>query len=68
MTKFVRTTSPRRHWNLEVVLISLALDRGRFVVVHPCSTFLFSARWRHHEMPKLRMRKIGFFHHSRVIE
>jgi len=29
-------TSPRRLWNLEVVLISLT--RGRFVVVHPFST------------------------------
>ena len=29
-------TLPRSRWNLEVVLI--LLDRGKFVVVHPCST------------------------------
>ena len=26
-----------KHWSTEMILMSL--DRGRFVVVHPCSTF-----------------------------
>ena len=33
----VHPISPWRHWSTETILIPL--DRGRFVVVHPCSTF-----------------------------
>jgi len=38
-TEIVLTTSPTRRWNIEKILVSL--DRHRFVVVHPCSTFFF---------------------------
>ena len=37
MSEFVRQISPWRHWSTETILIPL--DRGRFAVVHPCSTF-----------------------------
>jgi len=37
MSEFVRTILPRRRWSTETILIPL--HRGRFVVVHPCSTF-----------------------------
>ena len=33
----VRPISSRRRWSTETILIPL--DRGRFVLVHPCSTF-----------------------------
>jgi len=36
MPEFVRPTSPWRQWS-EMIL--MPLDRGRFVVVHACSTF-----------------------------
>jgi len=36
-SEFVRPISPWRRWNTEMIL--MPLDRGRFVVVHPCSTF-----------------------------
>jgi len=35
--EFVRPISPWRRWSTEGILITL--DRGRFVVVQPCSTF-----------------------------
>jgi len=35
--RVVRTISPRRRWSTETTLTPL--DRGRFVVVHSCSTF-----------------------------
>ena len=36
-SEFVRPISPWRRWSTETIWI--LLDRGRFVVVHPCSTF-----------------------------
>jgi len=36
-SEIVRPISPQRRWSTETILIPL--DRGRFVVVHPCSTF-----------------------------
>jgi len=36
-SEFVCPISPWRRWSTETTLIPL--DRGRFVVVHPCSTF-----------------------------
>ena len=36
-SEFVHPISPWRCWNTEMIL--MPLDRGRFVVVHPCSTF-----------------------------
>jgi len=35
--EIVRPISPWRRWSTEMIL--MPLDRGRFVVVHPCSTF-----------------------------
>ena len=35
-SEIVRPISPWRRWSTETILIPL--DRGRFVVVHPCST------------------------------
>ena len=35
-SEIVRPISLRRHWNTETIL--MPLDRGKFVVVHPCST------------------------------
>jgi len=35
-SEIVRQISPWRHWSTETIL--MLLDRGRFVVVHPCST------------------------------
>ena len=35
--RVLRHISPWRRWNTEMIL--MPLDRGRFVVVHPCSTF-----------------------------
>jgi len=35
--EIVRPISPWRRWSTERIL--MPLDRGRFVVVHPCSTF-----------------------------
>jgi len=37
MSEIVGPTSPSRRWSTEAILIPL--DRGRFVVVHPCSAF-----------------------------
>ena len=37
MSEIVRLISPWRRCSIETILIPL--DRGRFVVVHPCSTF-----------------------------
>jgi len=37
MSEIVCPISPWRHWSTETIL--MPLDRGRFVVVHPCSTF-----------------------------
>ena len=37
MSEFVRPISPWRRWSTGTIL--MPLDRGRFVVVHPCSTF-----------------------------
>jgi len=37
--EFVRPISPWRRWSTEIMIL-MPLDRGRFVVVHPCSTFL----------------------------
>jgi len=39
-SEFVHPVSPWRRWSTETILIPL--DRGRFIVVHPCSTFNFS--------------------------
>ena len=36
-SEFVRPISPWRRWSTETIL--MPLDRGRFVVVHLCSTF-----------------------------
>ena len=36
-SEFIRPISPWRRWRTEMIL--MLLDRGRFVVVHPCSTF-----------------------------
>ena len=36
-SEIVRPISPRRRWSTETIL--MPLDRGRFVVVHLCSTF-----------------------------
>ena len=36
-SEFVRLISPWRRWSTEMIL--MPLDRGRFVVVHPCWTF-----------------------------
>jgi len=36
-SEIVQQISPWRRWSTETILIPL--DRGRFVVVHPCSTF-----------------------------
>jgi len=37
MSEFVHPILPRRRWSTETIL--MPIDRGRFVVVHPCSTF-----------------------------
>ena len=37
MSEIVHLITPWRHWSTERILIPL--DSGRFVVVHPCSTF-----------------------------
>jgi len=53
--KFERKNLPRRHHNLEVVLISL----DTCTHVQLC---LYVARWSHHRMPKLKMQKsLGFY-------
>jgi len=40
MSEFMSTISPQMRWSTETIL--MPLDRGRFVVVHPCSTFSHS--------------------------
>jgi len=36
-TEIMCMTLPRRHWNIEIIL--MLLDTGKFVVVHPSSAF-----------------------------
>ena len=45
-SEIVRPISPWRHWSTETIL--MPLDRGTFVVVHPCSTLSDCCQWRQH--------------------
>jgi len=65
MSEIVRPISPSRRESTETILIPL--DRGRFVVVHPCSTFSDCCQLAtplNAEVQK--MAKIGGFHHQRA--
>ena len=66
-SEFVRPISPWRCRNTEMIL--MPLDRGRFVVVHPCSTFSDCHQLStslNAEVQKTA--KIGVFRRQRAIE
>jgi len=54
-----------RRWNTETILISL--DRGRFVVVHPSSTFSDCSQRATSQNAEIQKRK-HFFRHQRATE
>jgi len=59
-SEFVRPISPWRCWNTELIL--MPLDRGRFVVVHPCSTFSDCCQLSTSLNAEVQKRhKLGFF-------
>ena len=66
-SEFVRPISPWRRWRTEMIL--MPLDRGRFVVVHPCSTFSDCRQLSTSLNAEVqKMAKIGVFRRQRAIE
>jgi len=56
---------------LEYRNVLMPLDRGRFVVVHPCSTFSYCRQLStslNAELPKSKICKIGVFRRQRATE
>jgi len=67
ITEFVCTMLPLSHWNVRMILI--LLDRGRFVVVHPCSTFSVCCQLVTPCNVKVQqMAKFGVFCHPQMTE
>jgi len=67
MSGFVCPISPWRRWRTEMIL--MPLDMGRFVVVHPCSTFSDCRQLSTSLNAKVqKMAKIVFFRRQRAIE
>jgi len=61
MSEFVRPISPWSRWSTETIL--MLLDRGRFIVVHPCSTFWdwCQLATSHKCRSPKKWQKLGFF-------